>query len=117
VDEVLTVLREEFEAADGSFLLRIRSELEWDRAAFTRLEQAMRATCVIFQPREELPRWLAEGYYYVSHFVEDWTAHPNFPRPEPADYYTDCLDRLGDLADWFFRGVHNYLEPHVWADL
>jgi hypothetical protein len=117
VDEVLTALREEFEGADGSFLLLIRTELEWDRAAFTRLEGAMRAACVAFEQHDELPRWLAEGFYYVSHFVADWTSHPSFPRPEPTAYYTDCLERLSDLADWFFRGVHNYLEPHVWAEL
>jgi hypothetical protein len=117
MDEVLTAQRDEFEAADGTFLLLIRSDLKWDRATFTRLEQAMRATCAIYQQQEELPRWLAEGYYYVSHFVADWTSHPNFPRPDPEDYYTDCLERLSDLADWFFRGVHNYQEPHTWAEL
>ena len=49
--------------------------------------------------------------------MPEWTAHPNVPRPEPASYYTDCLERLRDLADWFFHGVHNYLEPHVWPEL
>ena len=117
MDDVLTALRAEFEADEGSFLLLIRIELDWDRAAFTRLERAMRAVCETSQQRDELPRWLAEGYYYMSHFVAEWTSHPHFPRPEPADYYNDCLERLRDLSDWFFRGVHGYLEPHVWAEL
>jgi hypothetical protein len=117
VDDVLTVLREEFEADDGSFLLRLRTELVWDRAAFSRLESAMRAGCESFQQQDDLPRWLAEGYFYLSHFVTEWTSHPNFPIPEPEGYYTDCLERIRDLADWFFHGVHSYLEPHDWAEL
>jgi hypothetical protein len=49
--------------------------------------------------------------------VADWTSHPSFPRPAPDDYHADCLQRWSDLADWFFLGVHNYREPHVWSDL
>lgn len=117
MDDVLTLLREEFEAADGSFLLRLRGDLEWDRTAFSRLEQAMRRVCERCQDLEQLDRWMAEGFYYLSHFVRNWTSHPDFPRPEPRQYYEDCLERIDDLADWFFHGEHSYQEPHVWHDL
>lgn len=50
-------------------------------------------------------------------FVRDWTTHPDFPRPQPQQYHDDCLQRLDDLADWFFRGWHVYQEPHVWPAL
>ena len=49
--------------------------------------------------------------------LRDWTSHPHFPRPEPEQYYNDCIQRIGDLADWFFHGVHSYAEPHHWSDL
>jgi hypothetical protein len=111
------MLQREFEAADGSFLLCLRSDLVWDRAAFTRLEQAMRAACELYAGHDDLPRWIAEGFYEVSHFAQEWTGHPNFPRPEPAQYYQDGLERLRELADWFFRGWHAYQHPHVWCDL
>ncbi|WP_279581363.1 hypothetical protein [Fodinicola feengrottensis] len=91
--------------------------LEWDRAAFSRLEQAMRAACSRCQGQDLLERWMADGFHYVSRFVRDWTSHPNFPRPEPLSYHHDCLERLDDLADWFFHGSHNYQDPHVWRDL
>ncbi len=116
-DEVLTVLRSEFDNEDDSFLLTMRTDLVWGRAAFTRLEQAMRAVCVETSQDEELPRWLAEGFYAVSHDVRDWTSHEHFPRPEPAEYYTACIERLQDLADWYFRGWSAYGEDHVWSDL
>ncbi|WP_338779068.1 hypothetical protein [Streptomyces sp. DG1A-41] len=41
----------------------------------------------------------------------------NFPRPEPKEYYAACIERLTDLADWFFRGEHAYMEPHTWSEL
>ncbi|MEV1200664.1 hypothetical protein [Microbispora rosea] len=117
MDDVLTRLRREFEADDDTFLLKLRGNLEWDRDAFSRLEQAMRATCELYQGCDQLDRWIAEGFYEVSRWVRDWTSHPNFPRPEPDEYYDACIERLDDLADWFFRGVHSYIEPHTWPDL
>jgi hypothetical protein len=117
VDDALVFLRQEFEAGEGSFLLRLRPELVWDRGAFTRLERAMRAVCERTQDDHTLDRWMAEGFYYVPRFVRDWTTHPNFPRPQPQPYHDDCLERLDDLADWFFHGWHAYQQPHVWPDL
>ncbi|GAA2600504.1 hypothetical protein GCM10010435_94850 [Winogradskya consettensis] len=118
VDDALTLLRREFEGTEGSFLLCLRGEgLVWDRAAFSRLGQAMRSACEQYEDRDDLPRWMAEGFYETSHCVAEWTSHPNFPRPEPVQYYQDCLERLRDLADWFFRGWHAYQEPHTWRDL
>ena len=112
----LAVLRDEFGAEDGSFLIRLRADLDWDRAAFTRLERSMRAVCLSVQDDAVLERRLAEGFFVVSRFVRDWSTHENFPRPEPA-YHAACLERLDDLAGWYFSGRHPYLEPHVWVDL
>ncbi|MFE7591615.1 hypothetical protein ACFU6K_19625 [Kitasatospora sp. NPDC057512] len=116
MDEVMSVLRQEFDAEEGSFLLRLRGELEWDRAAFTRLERA-RAACKQLQEEQKLDRWIAEGFYELATWVPSWTSHPNFPRPVPDSYYEDCIERLGDLADWFFRGWHDRSEGDSWVDL
>jgi hypothetical protein len=111
-------LRKEFAAEEGTFLLNLRGDrLEWDKAAFSRLEKAMRWACEHFQRHDQLDRWMADGFYEVSRFVRAWTSHPNFPRPEPEQYYKDSIERLDDLADWFFRGYHAYNEPHHWPDL
>ncbi|MFF7250057.1 hypothetical protein ACFZBU_39920 [Embleya sp. NPDC008237] len=115
--EFVEVLRQEFRADEGSFLLRLRGDLEWDRAAFTRLERAMRAACERYQSSERLDRWLVEGFHEVATWVPSWTSHPDFPRPSPDAYYQACVERIGDLADWFFRGRHNYSEQHAWVDL
>ena len=113
----MMTLKHEFSAEPGSFLLALRSDLRWDQEAFARLERAMRAVCERVQGDEQLPRWLAEGYYQVATQVPSWTAHPNFPRPQPDDYFASCIERLTDLADWFFWGEHAYQEPHTWPEL
>lgn len=117
MERAIETLEGEFRAEEGSFLLRLRSDLTWDRAAFTRLERAMRAVCAHFQSTSQLDRWLADGFYEVATAVPGWTTHPNFPRPTPAAYHEACLERIGDLADWFFRGESSYDEGHVWVDL
>ncbi|MFE0174513.1 hypothetical protein ACFWZ2_19530 [Streptomyces sp. NPDC059002] len=117
VEKAMDVLRREFAAQEGSFLLALRCELTWDRAAFTRLERAMRVACAYWQSSDKVDRWLADGFYEMATAVPSWTAHPDFPRPTPDTYYEACLERIGDLADWFFRGESSYLEGHVWQDL
>ncbi|MEU5127012.1 hypothetical protein [Streptomyces mobaraensis] len=118
MDEAIEkTLKQEFDAEEGSFLLRLRGDLEWDRAAFTRLERAMRVACEQSQGDEKLDRWLAEGFYEVAMWVPTWTSHPNFPRPTPDTYYEDCIERISDLTSWFFRGWHDYSEGHLWPDL
>ena len=119
MDDALIVLQQEFQAADGSFLLQLRS-YEWDRAAFTRLEVAMRDVAAKYAEAttfDSLPRWLAWGYYFLSHTVAETSSHPDFRRPEPRAYYDGCLQRLQDLADWFFQGSHNFHEAHDWTAL
>lgn len=116
--EHLDLLRREFEAGQGTFLPGLRGEgPEWDKAAFSRFEKAMRWACEHFQDDDQLDRWMAGGFYHTSWFVREQTSHPNFPRPEPEQYYNDCIQRIGDFADWFFRGRHGYTEPHHWPDL
>jgi hypothetical protein len=78
--EHLDLLRREFEADQATFLLGLRGEgLEWDKAAFSRFEKAMRRACEHFQNHGQLDRWMADGFYYACWFVREWTSHPNFP--------------------------------------
>jgi hypothetical protein len=113
----LELLRREFSAEDGSFLLQLRIDLHWDRQAFSRLEQAMRRACAQMESRDHLARWLAEGYWYLSDFVPAHTSHPNFSRPEPAGYYEAAVQRLRDLQNWFVTGRSPYLGSYQWPDL
>lgn len=126
----LDVLRNEFCAEEGSFLLKLRVNLEWDREAFSRVTEAMLARCqaydgsntdaVLWAKRyyeAQLPRWLAEGFWYMADFVKAHSSHPSFPRVYPADYYEAAYQRLWDLAEWFFTGKIPYLPGHRFEPL
>src|SRR5262249_48927980 len=113
-------------AGEGSFLIQLRVQLAWDKAAFTRLTEVMLACCQTYDARERrapgigsgadttpLPRWLAEGFRYVSTFVRDWTTPPAWQQtsvPE-QDYYDAASERLHMLAAWFFTEDCPYSDP------
>ncbi len=82
MDALLATLRSEFEAEQGSFLLQLRCDLCWDPGAFARATRAMYAY-VQQGPFETIPRWIADGFWYMDWFVRDWSAHTNFPRQYP----------------------------------
>jgi len=105
------MLRSEFSAEPGSFLLRLRSELTWDTVAFSRLVSCMEVCAAAYGGASSLPRWLAEGFWYCSHFIQEWSSHASFPREHAPDYYTAAHERLRNLAYWFFVGESPSTSP------
>jgi hypothetical protein len=110
------ILRREFAAEEGSFLLKLRCELCWDKAAFSRLIQAMEKCAAYHQGRDDIERWVAEGFWYLEGFTKDWSTHPSFPRSHGEEYYQTAYVRLRDLSYWLFVGESPYeggdpLEP------
>jgi hypothetical protein len=102
--DFMTVLRNEFDAGDSSFLISLRPKLEWDKKSSTRLATAMNLCAVSEASEHKLERWVAEGFWYVPRFVREWATHPNFPKVHALDYYERAFTRLDDLAYWYFRG-------------
>src|ERR1700677_3365795 len=111
-NEYQDVLKHEFNAEEGSFLIELRPGLEWDKKALSRLVAAMEICCKECEKKKSLPRWLATGFFYVPSFVKDWSSHPNFPRIHPEKYYERAYRRLDDLAYWFFFGESPYEKRH-----
>jgi hypothetical protein len=111
------ILRHEFEAGEGTFLIRLRSDLIWDRAAFSRLVQAMQQCAAEHENCEKMERWIAQGFWYVEGFARDWSSHENFPRDFEARYVEAAHARLCDLSYWLFMGESPYLPDHVWEDV
>ncbi len=108
MEDYMAVLRCEFDAEEGSFLLTLRCERAWDRPAFSRLVGAMEACAVAHEGRQEIERWVACGFWYLEQFVPEWTSHPNFPRFDDEDYLREACRRLSDLAYWLFFGESPY---------
>ncbi len=52
------ILKSEFSAEEGSFLLRLHAWNDWDRQAFTRVVTAMHECCEDQDGQETIERWL-----------------------------------------------------------
>jgi hypothetical protein len=103
-----SVLRQEFDAEPGSFLIRLRADLEWDGPAFERLATAMESCCRDTAGDDQRERWLAEGFWYLDTFTSSWTRHPSWEgRPDLAEIEAG-RERLSGLAYWFFTGESPY---------
>ena len=107
-ENYLSILKDEFEAGDASFLIKLRPGLEWDKDAFARLISAMQMFCEQRRKSEVVEYWLAQGFWFVPGFVREWSSHPDFPRVHPRGYYEEAYRRLDDLARWFFMGESPY---------
>jgi hypothetical protein len=110
MDNYLGILSNEFEAGSDSFISKLRPDLNWDKAAFTRLTTAMKVCCERQSSAEQIERWIARGFWYIPRFVREWTTHPNFPKPYPIEYYDRAYERLDDLGFWFFFGQSPYVD-------
>lgn len=103
-----SALRRELEAAEGSFLIKLRTDLEWDRGAFDRLTAEMYEYVRGRDHDAPIPRWVADGFWYLDWWVEDWSSHECFPRPHGEAYYSAAYERLHALAFWLFTGSPMY---------
>jgi hypothetical protein len=110
MDDAVEILKHEFEAGEGSFLLQLRCDLRWDESAFSRLAAAMLGYVCTRRSQDPIPRWIAEGFWYLDFFVKEWSSHENFPRPSAPRYYEKATKRLHDLAFWLFMGQSPYEE-------
>ena len=118
IDDTLAILWHEFMAEPGSFLLKLRIEYRWDKVAFDRLTEAMRKCCKEYEQKQKteeyylhyildkVPRWLASGFWFLSHIVRDITVHPAWDeqREREPEYFNKAYERLDRLALWFFEG-------------
>lgn len=125
-DDYLAVLAHEFAPGEGSFLESMY-QLRWDKAAFTRLTDAMVACCRALDvpgtrpagnavedlDSTPIPRWLADGFWYVSAGVREFTRQEAWKpiTTQEQGYYDTAYERLYMLASWFFTGLCPYTDP------
>ncbi|HEX7643428.1 MAG TPA: hypothetical protein VF472_14575 [Burkholderiaceae bacterium] len=103
------ILKREFDAEEGSFLLRARCELTWDWAAFRRLTRAMYCVAQECRGRDAIETWVAQGFWHCDVFIREWTSHPNFPKPVSQEH-ADALGLIRDLAYFLFIGERPYTD-------
>src|SRR5689334_4982493 len=96
------ILKSEFEAEKGSFILQAR-RYEWDWDAFRRLTSAMYDVAEEVKGQPTIETWIAEGFWFCDTWIRGHTSHSNFPRP-PEDAYREALALLNHLASFLFTG-------------
>jgi hypothetical protein len=101
------ILRREFDAEEGSFLLQARSTLSWDWDAFRRLTNAMYDVADEARGQLSIETWIAHGFWFCDTWIPDWTSHPNFPRPS-QEVYRDAIELIHNLAYFLFIGESPY---------
>jgi len=101
------ILRHEFDAEEGSFLLQARVRLKWDWDAFRRLTSAMYDVADEAKGQPSVETWIAQGFWFCDTWIRDHTSHPNFPRP-PEDAYRDAIELVRNLATFLFLGENPY---------
>lgn len=99
----IQILKYEFDGEPNSFLFQLRANLVWDNAAFFRLITAMYKVADEFQDSGNLPKWLAQGFWYVEWFTKSWITHDNFPALN-EEYHTEAIETLGNLSHFLFVG-------------
>lgn len=109
------ILRREFDAEDGSFLIQLRCDFHWDKNAFQRLTQAMYEVAKDLENQDHLPKWVAHGFWFVEKFTSQWT-NPNFSAPE-KEYHENCLELLDYLGGYLFDGLSPLMDNalEIWV--
>ncbi|MBT1706248.1 hypothetical protein [Chryseosolibacter indicus] len=105
-------LKEELNAADGSFLLELRTELTWNHNAFINLLTKINEECKRTRGDSNLDREIASGIWYSIDFIKDWVNHKNFPKAYSTEYYADAFELLNDLGYYYFMAESPYESEH-----
>jgi hypothetical protein len=86
--------------------MRLRGDMQmrWDDESFDRLTTAMIQCCREVAGHEQVERWIAEGFWFLSWFPQHWTSHDSWQPRTPGDAIEVGTGLLADLAWWFFVG-------------
>ncbi|SEB36749.1 Immunity protein 41 [Tenacibaculum sp. MAR_2009_124] len=101
-------LIDEFDAKEGSFLLELRTDLNWNHRAFLNLLNNLLQECKKTNDHIILNRNIAEGVWYISHFIKNWSTHRNFRKEYSDEYYEKAYELIYDLATYYFSSFSPY---------
>jgi hypothetical protein len=100
------ILKREFDAEEGSFLIQARCHANWDWDAFRRLTSAMYDVADEVRGQPTIETWIAQGFWFCETWIQDWTRHPNSTRPPEA--YRDAKGLVHELSSFLFTGLNPY---------
>lgn len=95
-------IKDELNAEEGSFLLELRTDLNWNHSSFVNLLTELNNECKRTKGNPNLSREIASGIWFISDFIKNWTEHKNFPKIYPQEYYAKSYELITDLANTYF---------------
>jgi hypothetical protein len=101
-------LKNEFNAEEDSFLLELRTQLNWNKSKFLKLINNMIEYCKSNKDAELLERWAVDGFWYTEHFVKEWTSNDEFIKNEPERYYELSYMILENMRALYFSRYEVY---------
>lgn len=101
-------LEDELNAENGSFLLELRTDLNWNHDSFINLLTELNTECKRTKENLNLSRDTACGIWYISDFIKNWTEHQNFPKEFAEEYYEKAYQLINDLAYSYFMAETPY---------
>ncbi|WP_299158797.1 Imm41 family immunity protein [uncultured Tenacibaculum sp.] len=101
-------LIDELNAENGSFLLELRTDFNWNHNSFINLLSELNNECKQTKGDENLSRDIASGIWYISDFIKSWTKHKNFPKKYSDEYYKKAYELINDLAYSYFTSESPY---------
>jgi hypothetical protein len=106
-------LKNELNAEEGSFLLELRTGISWNHNSFINLLKEAHKEYQNTKNDSELNREIAEGIWYISHFIKEWSSHESFPKIYSDTYYSKAYDLIHDIADQYFMGESAYTSEEI----
>ncbi|NHN24414.1 hypothetical protein FIA58_001895 [Flavobacterium jejuense] len=101
-------IKDELNAEEGSFLLELRTDLNWNHSSFINLLTELNNECKRTNGIPNLSREIASGIWYISDFIKSWTEHKNFPKIYTHEYYEKSYELISDLANTYFMSESPY---------
>ncbi|WMI68193.1 hypothetical protein [Mangrovimonas sp. YM274] len=101
-------LKDELNAEDGSFLLELRTDLNWNHDSFINLLTELNTECKRTKENLNLSRDIASGIWHISDFIKNWTEHNNFPKKYSDEYYNKAYELINDLTYSYFMAESPY---------
>ena len=101
-------LIDELNGEKGSFLSKLRNNLDWNHNSFLNLIYELKKECTKSKNQTLLNREMSFGVWYISGFIKDWSQHKAFPKIFPKEYYEKAYDLINDLAYEYFMAESIY---------
>lgn len=106
MDDLKSKLLYELQGEKNSFLISIRVHLEWDHSKLMDVLNLMYKYILNSEVNELLERDVANGFWFFSNFVKDWSSHEGFRHANQysEEYFNQAYEVIYFLSDWYFSG-------------